>query len=197
MTTPLDETHAAHAGAFTGERDGRYARVWMLAPLLGAAVVIAQLAWEALHGGIQSHHLLARADLPSVSNLWGLAILPALGWLAAHFLRRRSAASDHAVRHAATAFFGALILGGALSTAFSFGWEDTSTGLFVGAILVGLIVPIYRAEYLFGFIIGMSWAIGPVLPAIAGTLAATLSVLAHFVLRPAAGWLYRKLRAAG
>ena len=60
----------------------------VLAPLLGAAVMIVQLAWEASHGGIQSHHLLARADLPAVSNLWGLATLPALGWLAAHFVRR-------------------------------------------------------------------------------------------------------------
>lgn len=175
---------------------GRYAKLLVLAPLLGAAVMIVQLAWEASHGGIQSHHLLARADLPAVSNLWGLATLPALGWLAAHFVRRRSARSDRALGRAVAAFFCALILGGALSAAFSLGLEDVSAGLFLTTILAGLVVPTYRAEYLFGFVIGMAWVVGPVLPVIAGTFAAMVLVLAHFVLRPAAVALYRKLRAA-
>ena len=29
---------------------------------------LALLAWEHTHGGIQSHHILHRADLPAVSN---------------------------------------------------------------------------------------------------------------------------------
>lgn len=169
----------------------------VLAPLLGAAVAVVQLAWEASHGGIQSHHLLARAELPAMSNLWGLVTLPALGWLAAYFVRRRSASTGHAGARAVAAFFCALILGGALSTAFKFGLEDVSAGLFLGAILAGLVAPTYRAEYLFGFVIGMTWVVGPVLPIIAGILAATISVLAHFVLRPAAVGLFRKLRPAG
>ncbi len=174
--------------------DPRYARLLVLAPLLGAVVAIVQLAWEASHGGIQSHHLLARADLPAVSNLWGLATLPALGWLAAHFVRRRSAGSPHALGRAVAAFVCALILGGALSAAFSLGMEDASAGLFLLAILAGLVAPTYRAEYLFGFVLGMTWVVGPVLPVIAGTLATTVSLLTHFVLRPALVRLYRKLR---
>ena len=190
-------THAVAAQPPAGTRDERYAKLLVLAPLLGAAVAIAQLAWEATHGGIQSHHLLARADLPAVSNLWGLATLPALGWLAAYFVRRRSASSGHTVRRAVVAFSCALILGGALSAAFRLGLEDVSAGLFGGAMLAGLVVPTYRAEYLFGFVVGMTWVVGPVLPVIAGTVAAMVSVLAHFVLRPAALGLYRKLRAKG
>ena len=187
---------AITARSTAAERDRRYARLLVLAPLLGAAVAIVQLAWEATHGGIQSHHLLARADLPAVSNLWGLATLPALGWLAAYFVRRRSAGSGHAVRRAVVAFFFALILGGALSAAFRLDLEDVSAGLFLAAMLAGLVVPTYRAEYLFGFVVGMTWVVGPVLPTIAASLAATISVLAHFVLRPVAVGLYRRLRAA-
>ena len=189
-------TRAFPAGSSAGKRDRRYAGLLVLAPLLGAVVAIVQLAWEATHGGIQSHHLLARADLPALSNLWGLATLPALGWLAAYFVGSRSAISGHAVARAVAAFVCALILGGALSTAFSLGLEDVSAGLFLAAILAGLFVPTYRAEYLFGFVIGMTWVVGPVLPVIAGTLAAMVSLLAHFVLRPVAFGLYRKLRAA-
>lgn len=196
MIAPRGVTRAVPAESPAGKRGGRYARLLVLAPLLGAAVAIVHLAWEASHGGIQSHHLLARADLPAVSNLWGLATLPALGWLAAHFVRRRAASSEHAVGRAVIAFFCALILGGALSAAFKLGLEDVSAGLFLAAILAGFVAPTYRAEYLFGFVIGMTWVVGPVLPAIAGILAATVSVLAHIVLRPAAVGLYRKLRPA-
>lgn len=196
MSAPRRVTPAVPAPSSPGERDRRYTRLLVLAPLLGAAVAIVQLAWEASHGGIQSHHLLARADLPAVSNLWGLATLPALGWLAAHFVRRRSANSELAVRRAVAAFACTLTVGGSLAAAFSMGLEDISGGLFVAAILAGLVVPTYRAEYLFGFVIGMTWVVGPVLPVIAGTFAAIVSVLAHFVLRPAAVGLYRKLRAA-
>lgn len=196
MIAPRGVTQATAADASARERGVRSTRRLVLAPLLGAAVAIVQLAWEASHGGILSHHLLARADLPSVSNAWGLAVLPALGWLAAHFVRRRSARVEHAVGHAVAAFFCALILGCALSAAFTLGMEDASSGLLLGVVLAGLFAPIYRAEYMFGFVVGMTWTFGPVLPMIAGTMAATISVLAHFVLRPAAIWLYRKLRAA-
>jgi len=195
MSAPRGARRAVPAASTAGERDGRLASALVLAPWLGAAIAIVQLAWEASHGGIVSHHLLARADLPAVSNLWGLATLPALGWLAAHFVRRRSANSEPAVRRAVVAFVCALILGGSLAAAFSLGLEDISGGLFVAAMLAGLVAPTYRAEYLFGFVIGMTWVVGPVLPVIAGTLAATVAVLAHFVLRPAALALYRKLRA--
>lgn len=197
MSAPRGVMRAGPAGTAAGDRDARTAVLLMLlAPLLGAAVAITQLAWEAAHGGIQSHHLLARADLPSVSNLWGLAVLPALGWLAANFVRRRSVRSGHAVRHAVAAFTGALVLGCALSAAFKLGLDDASAGLFLGVMFAGLFAPTYRAEYLFGFVVGMTWTFGPVLPTIAGTLAGAVSVLAHFALRPTTVWLYRKLRAA-
>ena len=49
------------------------------------------LGWEALHGGIATHHLLQSADLPGLSNAWGLLVLPALAAWAAGRLPRRPA----------------------------------------------------------------------------------------------------------
>ncbi len=174
----------------------RRASLPLAAPLLGLALAIVQLAWESTHGGIQSHHLLARADLPSVSNVWGLVVLPALGWLVAHFVRRRSKRSPRAVRNAVIAFSCALMLGCTLSASFRLGLDDLSAGLFLTAIFAGLVAPTYRAEYLFGFVTGMTWVFGPVLPTIAATLAAMVSVLAHFALRPATAAVYRRVRNA-
>ncbi|WP_214278616.1 hypothetical protein, partial [Escherichia coli] len=51
------------------------------------------LGWEALHGGIAAHHLLQRADLPGLSNAWGLLVLPALAAWAAGRLPRQAEVS--------------------------------------------------------------------------------------------------------
>ena len=56
--------------------------------------VAALLAHEHLHGGVRSHHLLDRPDVPAVSNLLGLAVPPMLGWLLG--VRRRNRATSFA-----------------------------------------------------------------------------------------------------
>lgn len=38
---------------------------------LGLVAVLAHLGGELAHGGIRSHHLLARPELPAFSNAWG------------------------------------------------------------------------------------------------------------------------------
>jgi hypothetical protein len=49
---------------------------WLpIAALLFAA---AHLGFEHFNGGVQSHHLLQRADMPSISNWLGLGLLPLL-----------------------------------------------------------------------------------------------------------------------
>lgn len=166
------------------------------APLVGVAAAGTHLAWEALHGGIRSHHLLAREDLPAMSNLWGLLILPALGLLTMYFVRRRSAVARRAASTAITAFIASLLLGCALSAAFSYGLDDLAAGLLLAAFLAGSIVRTYRVEYIFGFVVGMTYVFGPVIPTIAATIAATISCVAHFLLRPALVAFYRTLRPA-
>lgn len=165
-------------------------------PLLGLAVAVVHLGWEATHGGIQSHHLLAREDLPAVSNLWGLVTLPVLGLLAGYSVRHRAARNPHVVRHVVTAFVASLVLGVALSAAFLHGLGDVASGLFLAMLLAGLAVPTYRAEYLFGFVVGMAYAVGAVLPSLFATVAAVISILAHTLLHPALAALYRTLRPA-
>jgi hypothetical protein len=41
---------------------------------------LACLAWEHFHGGVKSHHLFHRSDLPAISNWWGALVLPGLAW---------------------------------------------------------------------------------------------------------------------
>lgn len=169
-------------------------RLLAAAPVMAFAAAAAHLAWEASHGGIKSHHLLNRADLPSVSNSWGLLVLPVLGWLAAHFVRRRATASVRAPGRALAAFFGSLVVALALSAAFRLELSNVTAGLFFGVLLSGVALRIYRPEYVFGFVLGMTFVFGSVLPTMAAMVAASVSVLAHFVVYPVVAALYKRVR---
>lgn len=171
-------------------------RLLIFAPVAAFAAAAAHLAWEASQGGVKSHHLLNRADLPAVSNAWGLLLLPLLGWLAAWFVRRRATTDAGAPSRALAAFAGSLAVALALSLAFRLGWDNVTAGLFFAILLSGLMLRSYRAEYLFGFVLGMTFVFGSVLPTIAALVAASVSALAHFVVYPAASGLYRRLRVA-
>ncbi len=164
---------------------------------LGLAFLAAalHLGWEIAHGGVGSHHLLARDDLPAISNWWGLLILPALGWLASRVVARRARANEGAAARAMAGFAGAVLVGIALSASFAAGYESVSSGIFFGALASGVVLPVYRAEYVFGFVLGMTFVFGSVLPSIAASVAAALSAAAHFAVRPALASLWRKVRA--
>lgn len=167
-------------------------RLWLPPAALGLAILAAaaHLGWEHTHGGIRSHHLLNRADLPTISNAWGLLVLPVLGTLAGGVVRRRATAAPTAL----AAFLGALVAGVALSVAFVAGSESAASLVFLGVLLTGLVLPTYRAEYLFGFVLGMTFVFGSILPTVFGLLAACISAAAHLLLWPAGVWVLRRAR---
>lgn len=166
---------------------------WYVAAL-AACLAVAHLAWQYSHGGVPSHHFLDRADMPTVSNGWGLAVLPVLGWLAAWSALRRFAVEPDAVRKACAAALGALLVGAALSVAFVTGHEQVTSWIFFAALLCGLALPTYRAEYVFGFVIGMVFVFGAVLPTLAAAVGAGISAAFHRLVWPAFAWAVRRYR---
>jgi hypothetical protein len=158
---------------------------------LGAEAGI--LAWECLNGGVRSHHLLANPDLPAVSNWWGLLVIPLLTWWTLSRLRSRveSSAEHSAKRFAAlVAFVCALAYGLALSLLFSHG-SMLVDYVFYGLLALALALRLWHGEYLLGFIFGMGFAVGPILPAIFGAMVALFSWMVH----AARCALWRKLRS--
>lgn len=174
------------------------ARAWRI-PLV-AAVLLAELAhlvWEQLHGGIVSHHLLARPDLPAIWNGWGLVLLPALAWwVSGRVARRIARRADRrvAVRNAWLGSIVAAGLGIALSIAFVTGMEDAAAGVLLSAFVLGLLLPAYRAECLLGFVLAMTFVFGAILPLLIGGIVATLSAVAHLVLYALARRVWRRSR---
>jgi hypothetical protein len=142
------------------------------------------LGWEASHGGIVSHHLLQRSDLPGISNAWGLLILPALAaWAGRRLPRRRAAMREWAP--VALGFALPLLLGAALSLAFQFQMQGVTEALFFGLLLMAVLLPAHRPESLLGFVLGMSWTFGAVLPLLIGSVIAGLSWIVRRLVRRA------------
>ncbi|MBL8523441.1 MAG: hypothetical protein JNN20_07125 [Betaproteobacteria bacterium] len=157
------------------------------------------LAWEHTHGGIVSHHFLARADMPAISNAWGLILLPALTWFLAGRIQRRvalhsssTAAKPEFPKSIVIGFVATLLFGAALSVAFVGGYKDITSYLFFGMLLSAVVLPVYRAECVLGFVLGMTLTFGAILPTIIGAIIATVSAALHLGVYPVIvrGWIW-------
>jgi hypothetical protein len=159
-----------------------------LIPFAAFVFAVAHVGFEYFNGGVKTHHFLARADLPGFSNWLGLLVLPLLA--IALTVRAKSQQGGQAgsilppALAAGTA--GSLAYGAALAASFHFGLEQVSLLLFLGLFLCSIALPVYRAEYIFGFVVGMTIVFGSVIPLafalVFGTISFALRRTAVFVL---------------
>ena len=163
-----------------------------LVPLSALAFAVAHVGFEYVNGGVKTHHFLARGDLPGFSNWLGLLVLPLLGLVLA--VRATSVhggqASGILPPTLAAGAAGSLAYGAAMATAFHFGLEQVTFALFLGLFLCAIARPVYRVEYIFGFVVGMTVTFGSVIPLVIALGFATIS----FVLRRSAVLVWSAVR---
>ncbi len=158
------------------------------------------LAWNHYHGGIPSHHILADKDLPEISNLWGAILLPVLTWFLLYRVQKRiiSQSNGYAaqvlIRYAIYSFAFSLAFGIAAACFFSYGYPDMTGNLMLGILVVALFFPVYRAECLLGFVIGMSVTFGAVLPTAIGSILASIAFVLFRGVRPAVLYVVSRIR---
>ncbi len=149
------------------------------------------LGWSYYHGGVPGHHMLAREDLPLISNGWGALVLPALTLFLLFRMNKRiqKCNSELTVEELPVsvvyAFLIALIFGASLAAFFTFGYKDIPGYMLIGIFILALFRPLYRAECLLGFVLGMTYTFGAVLPTAVGAVLLVLCVLVYQLLRPA------------
>ena len=150
------------------------------------AAEILHLGWEYTHGGVPAHHLLNNPELPAIPNWWGLLVVPLLVWFLVGRIQRRAATlvqngSRERFRTLAQARFAAALLwGAALALAFTLD-HPAVTWIFFGAFAAGLAVHAWRAEYVLGFALGMTFTFGAVLPVLIATVIAACSFAVHLL----------------
>ena len=169
-----------------------------LVALFSVIFVAALLAHEHVNGGVRSHNLLDRRDLPSVSNWFGLIVPPLLGWLLDVRLRNHQASVTKfgLPTSIGICVVGSLLYGAALAASFAVGVAGVTSGLFFGLFLVAAILPIYHVEYIFGFVVGMTFTFGAVLPVLVALVVAAVSALFHFAFRAVVSAM-RRSRSSG
>ena len=176
------------------------ARLSLTALILLAELAI--LAWEHFHGGVRSHHILNRSDLPAISNWWGTLLIPVLAWFLIGRIQRRvnvhsgeMGAPSRAPASIVAGFAGALLFSALLSVSFTSGHENISSFMFQGMFVLAVLLPVYRAECLLGFVLGMTFTFGAILPTAIGPLVAAFSAAIHLVVWPLLVRLWAWFRA--
>ncbi|ALD20266.1 hypothetical protein [Hymenobacter sp. DG25A] len=164
-----------------------------------AISIWALLAWDYYHGGVQSHHFLAKEEMPAISNWWGGLLLPLLTWFLLYRIKQKNydpneeyAKSPDFFRREFRGFIGGLLFGTLLSVLFSLGQTDLAGMLMLGLLMVAFLFPIYRPECLLGFVLSMTYTFGGVLPTIIGLLLCVIGLVLYGYIRPAVLYIVSK-----
>ncbi len=130
---------------------------------------------EHYNGGVVSHYLLAREDLPKISNWWGLLTIPILTWIVFSLRKGRShtlSPSGQTLNtdsgNCKTKFLAALVFGVVVSALWEFGLENVLQYVILTPFLIAVFKAVHYPEVLLGFVVGMIYTFGGILPIIIG-----------------------------
>lgn len=152
--------------------------------ILGALIFTALcLLWEHLNGGIITHHLLAREDLPGISNWWGLLTIPALTWISFTQIQKRQRQNPELEKTSIRRFIAAFVFGLIASILWELNLDEILPFYILLPLLLALIKPLHRPEYLLGFVLGMLFTFGGILPILAGLILTLLCFVIHKLIR--------------
>jgi uncharacterized membrane protein YecN with MAPEG domain len=156
-----------------------------------AIFVLGHLLWDHFNGGVPSHHLLHRSDLPAISNWWASVILPFLAWFSTTRVKKRITLQSDAISAGGQipngvliGFFGMLVVSLLQSIAFEFSYENITMYMALCVFLIGLFLPIYRAECILGYVLGATFTFGAVIPIIGILAIATISAFSNLCMKP-------------
>lgn len=160
--------------------------------ILVALAILSLLLWQHLHEGVPRHYLLHRADMPSFSNWWGAVLLPALTWYSVGRVNKRAGHSWPG--KVLIGFFASAFYGITMSVAYMNGWEQITSIMAPAIFLIALFVPIYQAEYFLGFVLGMTYTFGAVLPILFAIIFALAGFVIYRFIRGFTLTMYRSMR---
>ncbi len=160
-------------------------RIWITGIIF--IVLTGLLLWQYFHDGIPSHHFLADKTLPLISNAWGALVIPITTWFLLFRVEKRLFSQSDTIafpKHTLSGFLSALLFAVVLGIAIVYGFETFSSYSPLIIFSLALFFPTYKAEYFLGFILGLTYFIGGVLPVVVGSIFLLISALLYLLIRP-------------
>lgn len=149
------------------------------------------LFWEYFHGGVTSHHILHQQDFPSISNWWSGLLLPILTWLLLSRIEKRIDMQSSQTQHSNKSiskicwmFLTALVFGVLLSISFVNEYKPFLDNVLYILIILSFIIPIFYSEFILGFILGMTYTFGAIIPTLFILIMAVIGLFAYIFIRP-------------
>lgn len=158
------------------------------------------LIWSHFHGGVTSHHLLHREDLPAISNWWSGLLIPLLSWFLLYRVQKRIMRNKDErslqAKFPTSIVYGfiiALSYGALVSVLFILKFASIPGYFLLGLWFIALFYPVYRAECILGFVLGMTIAFGAVLSTAISVVISLGAVFMYLIIRPAILFIISKL----
>ena len=154
-------------------------------------LIFSFLFWEHFHGGVTSHHILDQQDLPSISNWWSGILLPTLTWFLLcrieKKLDKKISQTQQTNNFFSTVFWlflTGLAFGILLSISFTNEYKPFLDNVLYIIIILSFIIPVYYSEFILGFILGMTYTFGAIIPTVFILIIAVIGLVAYRFIRP-------------
>ncbi|MFV8334058.1 hypothetical protein ACNQGO_11365 [Flavobacterium sp. ZT3P35] len=154
-------------------------------------LIFSFLFWEHFHGGVTSHHILDLQDLPSISNWWSGILLPILTWFLLSRIEKRlykknsqTPQTNNFISTVFWLFITGLAFGILLSTSFTNDYKPFLNNVLYIIIILSFIIPVYYSEFILGFILGMTYTFGAIIPTVFILIVAVIGLVAYRFIRP-------------
>ena len=149
------------------------------------------LLWEHFHKGVTNHHVLRQQDFPSISNWWGGLLLPILTWFLLSRIEKRidiqslnAQQTNKFISKIFWMFLTGLVFGVLLSISFTNEYKPFLNNVLYILILLSFFIPIYYSEFILGFILGMTYTFGAIIPTVFILIIAVIGLMAYRFNRP-------------
>ncbi len=158
-------------------------RLRIIITAIVAILIWGHIAWDYFNGGIPTHYLLRNQDLPGIPNWLGGIVLPFFTWFLLYRIHKRidggevPIASEN-LRSVCVRFLLAMGIAITISILFTHGIDVTGY-IMLSIFILAFIFPLYKSEYLLGWVLGSAFTFGAMIPIGFGSILALLFYIFH------------------
>jgi len=167
----------------------------LIITLIITLLVWGHILWDYFHGGIPTHYILQDGNLPGIPNWVGGIVLPFFTWLLLYRIQKRVNAPDakDTISLVGYRFLAALAIAVLISIFFSTG-IDVIDFIMLAILVLSFVFPLYKSEYLLGWVLGSAFTFGAIIPISFGSVLALLFFVLFQLTRSIVGFTRPKLK---